>query len=130
MRLRDRLHFLAGAIFAAFCHGLYVSMPVAFTEWATIFSVVASLVAIAWTVAASLRRERRLTRATSFILLLLAGVLVNAAICGALSTPRGRYQMRLIWVLPLAALATSRVRVGEEASAIVGDTQARAAAAE
>lgn len=105
-------------------------MPVAFTEWATILTVIASLVAIAWALAASLRRERRLTRATSFILLLLAGVLVNAAICGALSTPRGRYQMRLIWVLPLAALATSRIRVGEGAATTVGDTQTRAAAAE
>lgn len=32
MRLRDRLRVLAGAISAAFCHGLFVSMPVAFTE--------------------------------------------------------------------------------------------------
>ena len=32
MRLRDRLRVLPGVIFAAFCHGLYVSMPVAFTE--------------------------------------------------------------------------------------------------
>lgn len=105
-------------------------MPVSFTEWATIFSVIASLVAIAWAVAAGLRREGRLAPATSFLLVLVAGVLVNAAICGALSTPRGRYQMRLIWILPLAALATCRVRVGEGATSIVADTKARTAAAE
>lgn len=32
MRLRERLRILGAAIFAALCHGLYVSMPVAFTE--------------------------------------------------------------------------------------------------
>lgn len=88
------------------------TMPVAFTEWATLLSVLASLAAIVWAVRTSYRREKRLTPAASFLILLVAGILMNAAICGALSTPRGRYQMRLIWVLPLAAMATCRVRFG------------------
>ena len=36
--------------------------------------------------------------------LLVLGVLANAAICGALSGPHARYQMRLIWLLPYAAM--------------------------
>lgn len=32
MRLRDRMRDLAMAMFSAFCDGLYVSMPVTFTE--------------------------------------------------------------------------------------------------
>ena len=33
----------------------------------------------------------------------LAGLALNAAICGALSGPKGRYEMRVIWILPLIA---------------------------
>jgi hypothetical protein len=35
---------------------------------------------------------------------LLLGVLANSAICGALSGPHARYQMRLIWIVPFAAM--------------------------
>jgi hypothetical protein len=87
-------------------------MPVTFVEWATLASVLASLVLVALTVRAIVRRERKLTPVAAFFLLLVLGILINAAICGAFSTPRGRYQMRLIWVLPLAALAMGRVRIG------------------
>ena len=87
-------------------------MPVTFVEWATLASVLASLVLVALTVRAIVRRERKLTPVAAFFLLLVLGILINAAICCAFSTPRGRYQMRLIWVLPLAALAMGRVRIG------------------
>ena len=105
------------------------SMPVRFVEWATILSVIAAVAAVALAVRGSLRREKKLTAVTSFLLLLTSGVLVNAAICGALSTPRGRYQMRLIWVLPLAALATCRARIGADRSGTLVETRAGAAAA-
>lgn len=36
--------------------------------------------------------------------LLLAGVALNAAVLGALSTPHHRYQARVIWLLPVIAL--------------------------
>ena len=105
-------------------------MPVTFVEWATVASVLASLVVVALAVRAAFRREKKLTPVASFLLLLVLGVLINAAICGAFSTPRGRYQMRLIWVLPLAALATSRVRIGRaKGSEALVDTRAGAAAA-
>jgi hypothetical protein len=105
-------------------------MPVTLIEWATVASVLSSLVVVALAVRAILRRDRKLTRAAAFLLLLVLGVLINAAICGAFSTPRGRYQMRLIWVLPLAALATSRVGIGRpEGSEALVDARAGPAAA-
>lgn len=104
-------------------------MPVTFVEWATAASVLASLVAVALAVRASLRREKKLAPVAAFLLLLILGILINAAICGAFSTPRGRYQMRLIWVLPLAALATSRVRIGRADASEALDSRAGAAAA-
>lgn len=36
-------------------------------------------------------------------LFILAAIALNAALCGALSGPKGRYQMRLIWIVPLVA---------------------------
>lgn len=42
-------------------------------------------------------------RIRAFCLFILAGIALNAVICGALSGPKGRYEMRLIWVLPLVA---------------------------
>lgn len=50
---------------------------------------------------------------------LLAAVLANAVICGALSKPHGRYQARIIWLLPIAAgiaLAGSRRRTTDAVS--------------
>jgi hypothetical protein len=32
MRLREKFRVLAGAVFSAFCDGLYMSMPVTFTD--------------------------------------------------------------------------------------------------
>ena len=104
-------------------------MPVTFVEWTTVAAVLASLVAVALTVRTILRREKRLTPTASFLLFLVLGILINAAICGAFSTPRGRYQMRLIWVLPLAAMATCRMRVGRAEGSEALATGAGAAAA-
>src|SRR5262249_26894228 len=42
-------------------------------------------------------------RLALFIMVLVAGVVVNGLICGALSEPLGRYQARVIWLIPLAA---------------------------
>lgn len=51
------------------------------------------------------------------IVLVLAGVIVNAAICGAISGPNQRYQGRVVWLLPLmaAAVTASRRVPGREA---------------
>jgi hypothetical protein len=43
--------------------------------------------------------------AAHFAGLALAGVLANAVVCGVLSTLWGRYEARVVWVVPLAAAA-------------------------
>ena len=52
---------------------------------------------------ASARSDEAVDRLRAFCLCVLAGIALNAVICGALSGPKGRYEMRLIWVLPLIA---------------------------
>jgi hypothetical protein len=42
-------------------------------------------------------------RAIVFALLILAGVIINAVICGALSGPHTRYQTRVVWLVVVAA---------------------------
>lgn len=68
----------------------------------------AAIVVIAGGLGALWRRRRDLEPAASglgvFAVMIVAGVLANAAICGALSSPYGRYQARLDWLLPLTAL--------------------------
>ena len=49
------------------------------------------------------RDDERRQRPRAFSLCILTGIALNAVICGALSGPKGRYEMRLIWVLPLVA---------------------------
>lgn len=67
----------------------------------------AAIAAIVVALAALLRRgggrplPRRLVAATAF---LLAAVVVNAAVCGILSGPFARYQARIVWLVPLAAV--------------------------
>jgi hypothetical protein len=49
----------------------------------------------------------------------MAGMLVNAAICGAISESQPRYQARVAWVLPLMVLlaeANIRQRRADEAA--------------
>jgi hypothetical protein len=100
------------------------TMPIAFVEWSTIAAVLASLAAIFAALRAMPRRQGRLGQRGAFLLTLLLGILLNAAICGAFSTPKGRYQMRLIWLLPLAALALGRVRGREPLNAPEGEMSA------
>ena len=47
------------------------------------------------------RLPSRLTAVTAWI---VAGVLINAVVCGVLSGPHNRYAARVAWVVPLAAL--------------------------
>jgi hypothetical protein len=39
-----------------------------------------------------------------FMKITVVGTIINAAVCGALSTPLDRYQARVIWLLPLIAI--------------------------
>lgn len=47
------------------------------------------------------------------VLFVVCGMLLNAAICGILASPYDRFQARVIWLLPLVALALSAVRSRE-----------------
>lgn len=70
----------------------------------TMACFVVSLALLAFTARKSFLRtmdHRRLVWHVVFLICL--GIVANAAITGALSNPHGRYQMRLIWLLPLAA---------------------------
>lgn len=48
-------------------------------------------------------------RAALLFGLIVVGVLANGVVCGVLSTLYGRYQARVVWILPMAALALAFV---------------------
>jgi hypothetical protein len=50
------------------------------------------------------RNRRRQPQLAAFTMLVAAAFIVNGVVFGALSTPHGRYQNRIIWLLPLLAL--------------------------
>jgi hypothetical protein len=58
--------------------------------------------------------RRRGTRAGRFALLVLAGVLANAAASGALSRPHDRYQARIAWLVLLPGVVGIRNRAGPD----------------
>jgi hypothetical protein len=83
-------------------------MPVAFTVAATVVTTLGSLVFL-WLACARLygTRKRPLPVPVKYAILICLGVLANALVCGAISKPGARYQMRLIWLVPVAALVTA-----------------------
>jgi hypothetical protein len=72
--------------------------------------VLASLVGAAWL---AMRRKAEVgaaqAAARGFFGLILVGVLANGVVCGVLSTLYGRYEARVVWMLPLAACALALV---------------------
>ena len=85
------------------------TMPVAFSRWANVTSAV---VAAAFLVAVLLGWVRRgdPVRIRLAAGLFLAAFLLNASVTGAMSKPHDRYNVRVIWVLQLAALAILSAR--------------------
>jgi len=85
---------------------------------------VAVLVGWAW------RRWRTAPRRWRvFAGLVVLGVLTNALVCGALSTPYDRYQARVVWLLPLLAFMVSFAGAVRAAVPARGRVRARAAGA-
>jgi hypothetical protein len=80
-------------------------MPTALAAAGTALLSVASLAFLLPLVARNGKAERQPLR--GYCLCIVAAILINAAICGALSGPKGRYQMRLIWILPVVAAAAA-----------------------
>ncbi|MBW6526715.1 hypothetical protein KZ813_07690 [Sphingomonas sp. RHCKR7] len=69
------------------------------------------------------RRDAMPAAARGYVAIVLAGILLNAAVCGAFSKPHDRYQSRVIWLVPLlatAALAGARRRASAPAAAASG----------
>ena len=87
-------------------------MPVEPIRSATPVIVVASLILTAFTLLAMARGAHWVGNREGFVFLVLAGLLLNAAACGALSTPHDRYQSRIIWLLPLLAACIAQWRPG------------------
>lgn len=50
------------------------------------------------------RRRREIARAAQAAWLTVAAAVLNAGVCGALSSPFPRYEARLIWVIPLISV--------------------------
>jgi len=67
--------------------------------WPQVPIIVLSCIGLAVAVAATRDRQR-----AGFLLAVPLALLMNAAVTGGLSKPHDRYQARLIWLLPLAAL--------------------------
>ena len=81
-------------------------MPVHFQAVLTVLSTLASLSIIVLVAARSIRDGVGLSpQMVRMVAILVLACLANAAICGALSSPTSRYQMRLIWLVPFAAIA-------------------------
>lgn len=82
------------------------SMPVA--AMSAVVIVVALLSAV-YLIGSPFRRDRAFIRDRAlfaFVTCIVVGMTINAFVCGAMATPNGRYQARVIWLLPLAAMLT------------------------
>lgn len=79
-------------------------MPITPTTILTVLSILGSLIAIALSAARGHRSWRNLSTPNTTAMLMIAGLLINAAICGGMSTPHDRYEARVIWLLPIAAI--------------------------
>jgi hypothetical protein len=75
--------------------------PAAAVQRLTFFAAAAMLLAAF----ACPRLRRNLEREQLYMLALLgAGIVLNGAICGALSGPHDRYEARVAWLVPFCAL--------------------------
>lgn len=76
------------------------------THIMSVVALVATLASIVSLIGLALLHRVTLSRNPTvaiFTVATILGTLLNAAVCGALSTPHDRYQARLIWLLPLTA---------------------------
>ena len=84
-------------------------MQVTFSRWTNLLTDLAAAVFLGF-VLLGRTCERRLTGARAAAGLFLAAVGFNAAVAGAMSKPHDRYNVRVIWVLQLGALAILAAR--------------------
>ena len=80
------------------------TMPTRVIVIASIISAFLAALSLIWFLFAALRSRKGGSDLVALTGLILIGIFANAMICGALSGSKPRYQMRLIWTLPLTAL--------------------------
>jgi hypothetical protein len=85
---------------AAFTGGV----PIRMTIIATIAITIITLYLLGVTTISAIAKRARPSPIVCVCLLFLLVVVANGFICGAFSTPHARYQMRLIWLLPLGVI--------------------------
>lgn len=85
------------------------TMPVTFSRWA---NLAAAIAAAGFLLAVLLGRAARgvSVQVRAAAGLALAAFFLNASVTGAMSKPHDRYNVRVIWILPLAALAILSAR--------------------
>ena len=82
------------------------TMPVRFVETTTDVALLLAVIILAGTIVIAVRaRDGSKTREAVAAGLFLFAIAANAAVTGSLSKPHDRYNVRVVWVLPLAALA-------------------------
>ena len=86
------------------------TMPTTVMKYLTIILFTISVIYLLAHIWLYMRRNGRLDGASSFALTVMLAIFANAAICGGISGTKGRYQMRIIWILPLTAIAIFRSR--------------------
>lgn len=86
--------------------------PLITSEWLILTGIIVSLLVYAY----HARLQRRTQPIFWLSIVILSGILINALICGALSTPHDRYQARVIWLLPLIAFYAYSLRHPSEAA--------------
>ncbi|MCS6879270.1 MAG: hypothetical protein NZP72_13345 [Geminicoccaceae bacterium] len=74
--------------------------------WLAVTTAAAALVLVSRTIARSRRSgpDAEAERRRGLLFLVLVAPVADAALCGIVSRPLSRYQMRILWLLPLSAL--------------------------
>ena len=82
------------------------TMPVELAAAVTLGSTLGGLAVIPFLFLRFSRKHGRIPIETfGVVAMLLLACIANAVICGALSSPTARYEMRIIWLVPFAAVA-------------------------
>ncbi len=86
-------------------------IPVVFFSNLAFAGFLISGLGLGWVLWAHRSDPDKLRDRSIFIGIILLGILVNAFVCGAMSTPHDRYQTRLLWLIPLIFLSFVRLSV-------------------
>lgn len=89
----------------------------AVTRMAEVGAAASAAVLLAWGAMRGAGRAAPAPRYEAFALACLAGLAANALICGVLASPYGRFQARVVWILPFLVLLLAIVRAHDRAPA-------------